>query len=266
MPALPTLFVSHGAPTFALDPGLAGARLKRVGREIPRPLGILVVSAHWETDRPTVGMAEQPHTIHDFYGFPEPLYRLRYPAPRATFVAMRTRELLAGAGISTEMDAQQGLDHGAWVPLMHLYPDADIPVTQLSIQTALGPAHHWKLGQALAPLCDEGILILGSGSVTHNLREFRSLPEDSGEAPYVKEFREWVADRIETHDYATLRDYRAQAPHAERAHPTEDHFVPLFVALGAAASAERHTRLHGGVTFGVIGMDSYVFAAERSLS
>lgn len=264
MPALPTLFISHGAPTFALDPGRAGAGLRRAGALLPRPAAILVVSAHWETARPAVSLATRPDTIHDFYGFPEPLYRLRYPAPGAPDLAARTRALLTDAGFETAGDPAQGLDHGAWVPLMHLYPDADIPVTQLSIQTHLGPDHHWALGQALAPLTRENVLVIGSGSVTHNLREFRRLPEDSGEAPYVKDFRDWLADAVARRDYTALRAYRTTAPEAARAHPSEDHFVPLFVALGAAADGERHARLHDGVTFGVIGMDNYLFAAERA--
>lgn len=264
MSALPTLFVSHGAPTFALDPGRAGAGLGRVGARLPRPAAILVVSAHWETGRPAVSLATRPDTIHDFHGFPEPLYRLRYPAPGAPALATRTHELLTAAGFDCDADSSQGLDHGAWVPLMHLYPDADIPVTQLSIQTHLGPEHHWALGQALTPLTRENVLVIGSGSMTHNLREFRRLPEDSGEAPYVHDFREWLAGVIGNRDYAALLRYRTAAPEAARAHPTEDHFLPLFVALGAAAEGERHARLHDGVTFGVIGMDNYLFAAERA--
>ncbi|MBK8018218.1 MAG: dioxygenase [Betaproteobacteria bacterium] len=263
MRPLPTLFVSHGAPTLAMDPGQTGARLAQLGERMPRPRAVLVVSAHWETAAPSVSAAARPDTIHDFHGFPPALYSIRYGASGAPDLAERVRGCLAAAGFDTGIDPTRGLDHGAWVPLLHLFPDAGVPVTQLSVQTHLGPDHHWALGEALAPLAHEGVLIMGSGSITHNLAEFRMLPEDTGEAPYVNAFRTWMADRIAARDYAALRAYRTQAPHAARAHPTEEHLLPLHVALGAASVAPRHERLHAGVTFGVVGMDAYVFGADR---
>ncbi|MFO1319429.1 MAG: class III extradiol ring-cleavage dioxygenase [Burkholderiales bacterium] len=263
MSRLPTLFVSHGAPTFALDPGMAGAALKKVGASLPPFRAILMISAHWETDAPAVSSAVQPETIHDFYGFPAPLYRLRYPAPGAPALADRVAALLTGVGLPVHRDPVRGLDHGAWVPLMHMVPAADLPVAQLSFQLARGPAHHFAVGQALAPLTDEGVLIIGSGGITHNLSEFRMLPENAGEAPYVREFREWMAERTLADDMESLVAYRTQAPHAARAHPTEDHLLPFFTAFGAAHGAGHHLRAYTGVTFGVIGMDSYVFAADR---
>lgn len=262
--AVPSLFVSHGAPTFALEPGLAGRHLARVASRIGRPTAILVISAHWDTDTPSVSATPRPDTIHDFFGFPEPLYDLRYACPGAPPLAARARELLAEAGFAARTDATRGLDHGAWVPLMHLFPDADIPVAQLSVQSRLGPAHHWAVGRALAALRDEGVLMIGSGSITHNLREFRMAPEDADEAPYVHEFRAWMADRIAARDHDALLHYRTTAPHAVRAHPTEEHLLPLFVALGAAATDDTNERIHSGVTYGVIGMDTYLFGtAER---
>jgi len=263
MPSLPSLFVSHGAPTFALEPGRTGPALLAAVARMPRPKAILAVSAHWETARPAVSSATAPRTIHDFFGFPKPLYALRYPAPGAPGLAGRVADLLAAAGHDAEVSPDQGLDHGAWVPLMHMYPAADVPVAQLSIQPHLGPAHHFGIGQALAPLTAEGVLILGSGSLTHNLGEFRMLPEDAGSLTYVHDFQEWFAARVAAGDTRSLVRYRELAPSATRAHPTEDHILPFFLALGAAAAAERHERLHAGMTYGVIAMDAYAFGAER---
>ena len=171
MQRIPTVFVSHGAPTLALEPAEAGAMLARLGRELPRPQSILVVSAHWEAERPTVSTAALPRTIHDFYGFPRELYSLSYGAPGAPRLAQRVTELLAAAGIGCDEAPDRGLDHGAWVPLRYLYPEADVPVTQLAVSPGLGAAHHLELGRALAPLADEGVLVLGSGALTHNLRD-----------------------------------------------------------------------------------------------
>jgi 4,5-DOPA dioxygenase extradiol len=258
---LPTLFVSHGAPTWALEPGLAGARLAGLATRLPRPRALLVVSAHWETDRPSVSGARAPQTLHDFFGFPRELHSLRYAAAGAPELAERVAKCLGEAGMPTRVERQRGLDHGAWVPLMHLFPAADIPVTQLSLMTSGGPERHWRMGRALTSLRDEGVLIIGSGSITHNLREFRRVPEDSAEEPYVTEFRDWMAARIDACDHEAMLAYRVRAPHAVRAHPTEEHLLPLFVALGAAEEARQRERLHSGVTYGVIGMDSYLFAA-----
>lgn len=263
MRPLPTLFVSHGAPTLAMEPGQTGARLRELGERLPRPRAVLAVSAHWESAAPSVSGAARPDTIHDFYGFPPALYSIRYGASGAPDLAERVRGCLASAGFDTGIDPKRGLDHGAWVPLLHMFPDADVPVTQLSIQTHLGPEHHWAVGEALAPLAAEGVLIVGSGSITHNLAEFRMQPENTGEAAYVHEFRSWMAERVLAHDYAALLAYRTEAPHAARAHPTDEHLLPFHVALGAASAAARHERWHEGVTFGVVGMDAYVFGADR---
>ncbi len=263
MTLLPTLFVSHGAPTFALEAGTTGPALAALAKRLPRPRAILAVSAHWETEQPTVSAALTPETIHDFSGFPAPLYRLRYPAPGAPWLAERVADLLRSAAKLPAVDPVHGLDHGAWVPLMHMWPRADIPVAQMSIQSHLGPAHHFELGQALAPLAGEGVLVLGTGSVTHNLREFRMSQENEAVAPYVAEFRDWMAGRLTAGDTSSVLDYRSRAPDAARAHPSEEHLLPLFVALGAAAGGRRNERAHAGVTYRVIGMDAYVFAADR---
>ncbi len=255
---MPCLFVSHGAPTLALDPGPTGEALSELGRELPTPGAILVISAHWNTVGPEVGNAPHPKTVHDFSGFPAELYELDYPAPGAPDLAERVRELLIEAGFPAKIDSYQGFDHGAWVPLRLLYPDAVIPVTQLSIQSDLSPAHHYRLGEALAPLRDEGILILASGSVTHNLGDVHFPDPGASMLDYVEQFRGWLAERIQKTAIDDLLDYRRQAPHAKRAHPTEDHLLPLFVALGAAAGSPAR-RLDAGVTYASLAMDAYVF-------
>ena len=218
-----------------------------------------MVSAHWDTARPAVSAAEEPETIYDFYGFPEELYRLRYPAPGAPQHAARVAGLLAGSGLEPRVDAQRGLDHGAWTPLMLMYPEAEIPVTQLSVQTRSGPGHHVRLGEALRPLREEGVLILASGSITHNLREFRGRHRDDGAPSWVVEFNEWLADAVQSGRTLDLVAYREKAPHAARNHPTEEHLLPLFVAIGAATPGGKAQRLHSSYAYGVIGMDAYRF-------
>ena len=252
---LPTVFLSHGSPMHALDPGAAGKAWAKLGRALPRPRALLIASAHWETNLPLLTSGRDPETIHDFSGFPEPLYQLRYPVPGAPSVAERALGLLKEAGFTAATNGCRGLDHGAWSPLLYMYPDADVPVVQLSLQTALGPRHHIALGRALAPLAREGILVIGSGHMTHNLRERRG--EAAKPLAYAREFQEWVDAAIRARDLDALADYRAQAPHAARAHPSEEHFLPLFVALGAADESYRPERLYDGIESGVLAMDAY---------
>jgi 4,5-DOPA dioxygenase extradiol len=253
---LPTLFLSHGSPMHAIEPGAVRSVWEGLGRALPRPKAVLIASAHWETDIPALTAAKKPETIHDFYGFPKPLYQIQYPAPGAPDVASRAMVLLEKENLKAVADAQRGLDHGAWSPLLYMYPDADVPVVQVSVQTPLGPAHHLALGRALAPLAHEGILILGSGHMTHNLRE-RS---NGGPAAYVVEFQHWVKQRIDEHDLEGLADYRKRMPHGIRAHPTDEHFLPLFVALGAARHGYKAERLYDGVEMGALAMDAYLFS------
>lgn len=238
MSRLPTLFVSHGAPTFAIDPGVAGPRLTALGHSLPRPKAVLMVSPHWMTPTPLVGTTAQPPTIHDFGGFDAALYQLRYPAAGHVELAQRTIEQLTHAGWPAQADAHRGLDHGAWVPLLHLFPKADIPVFQVSLPLRLDASRAWAFGQALAPLADEGVLIIGSGSLTHNLYEFRAAHG---------------AD---------------DAPHAQRAHPTAEHFWPLLVAAGAADAGRGTppgTVMDGGIAHGMLAMDAYVFGPSAAL-
>jgi 4,5-DOPA dioxygenase extradiol len=252
---LPTLFLSHGSPMHALQPGAVRGVWEDLGRTLPRPQAILIASAHWETDLPALTGAAQPETIHDFYGFPKPLYEIQYPAKGSPALALRTVELLKQAGLTAKEDLVRGLDHGAWSPLLHMYPKADVPVVQVSVQTALGPKHHLVLGRALAPLAGEGVLILGSGHMTHNLRERR----DGAAAPYAGEFQDWVKQRIDRHALDELADYRRLTPHGVRAHPTDEHFLPLFVALGAAGENYSARRLYDGIEMGSLAMDAYLF-------
>lgn len=258
-PPLPVVFVSHGSPMHALEAGAAGEAWAALGRELPRPRAILIVSAHWETDAPALTGAAQPETIHDFYGFPEPLYRIRYPAPGAPELAERAAALLEGAGFPARVDPARGLDHGAWSPLLHAYPDADVPVVQLSLQSARGTRHQLAVGRALAPLAAEGVLLVGSGHMTHNLRDWVRGAAEVPPAPYALEFQAWIAARIAARDLEALADYRSRAPHALRAHPTEEHFLPLFFALGAAAPGGPSERLYDGIEGGALAMDAWLF-------
>lgn len=263
---LPAVFISHGSPMHALEAGASatGRAWQALGARLPRPRAILIASAHWETAHPALTGAACPETMHDFRGFPQPLYEIRYPAPGAPDIARHAQQLLVAAGFEASIDAQRGLDHGAWSPLLYAYPDAAVPVLQVAVQTARGPRHHLALGRALAPLAREGVLIIGSGHLTHNLRELRSLRDTGvGRAePYVLEFQEWVRRCIEVHDYDRLADYRELSPAGVRAHPSEEHFLPLFVALGAAGEAARAERLVDHVEGGVLAMDAYFLSPE----
>lgn len=256
-----SLFVPHGAPTFALRPGAAGAALASMAAALPQPRAIIMVSAHWETTVPTVGTANRLATIHDFYGFPEALYALRYPASGCREGAAEVRKALADAGFAVAEDAQRGLDHGAWVPLRLMFPDADVPVIPLSIQQGADAAHHLRLGRALAPLAARGFLVIASGNLTHNLRDYQIVSRSGGQSPgYVREFADWMGARMASHDTAALLDYRREAPGGMQAHPSEEHLMPLFVALGAAGDNGEVRRFHAGIDDYVLAMDAFAFS------
>ena len=257
MSRMPVLFVSHGSPTFAIEPGIAGPALGAMGRALPRPKAVLVVSPHWMTREPRVGTADAPPTVHDFGGFPPALYTLNYPAPGAPELAGRTVEVLRAAGWAAEPDPQRGLDHGAWVPLMYLFPQADVPVFQVSLPSRLDGAQAYTLGQALAPLADEGVLIVGSGSLTHNLYEVRFDAPGAAAEPYTQSFAQWVRQALLEHDHQRLQQIFALAPGAQRAHPTPEHLWPLLVAAGAAGAEAHVSAVDGGVTHGVLVMDAF---------
>jgi len=255
----PTLFLSHGSPMHAIHPGDAGRAWQTLGRELARPRAVLVASAHWETSVALLTGNPKPATIHDFGGFPAELYRLAYPAPGAADVASEAVALLKAAGIAAGVDGCRGLDHGTWVPLRWMYPDADVPVVQVAVQTELGTAHQLRVGRALAPLADDNILVIGSGHTTHNLRDWMTNPRRGEPMRYAQAFADWVGARLRAHDTEALLAYRERAPEAARAHPSEEHFLPLFVAWGAAGTDAVPERIVDGFEAGALAMDSYLF-------
>ena len=258
----PVLFISHGAPTFAIEPGVLGPQLRALGQQLSDIKAVLVVSPHWQTRDVQVMTTPQPETVHDFGGFPSALYDLQYPASGEPALAQEAARLLAAAGFGTGMDARRGLDHGAWVPLYHLLPDAQVPVFQVSMPGSLTTPQAVELGRALAPLRAQGVMIIGSGSMTHNLYEFRqgqTRPE-----AYAQEFAAWVRAAVAANARTPLINYRAEAPHAVRAHPTEEHFLPLLVALGAQQEGDALQVLDGGgILHGMLSMESYVWGMPQ---
>ena len=257
MTQAPIFFISHGAPTLALEPGKLGARLNALGKDLSGVKAVLVVSPHWQTDDVRVMTGKSPATLHDFGGFPRPLYDLQYPAPGHPQFAVEASRLLADAGFKVDLDDERGLDHGAWVPLLHLLPAAGIPVFQVSMPHTLDAAGALHLGRALGPLRQRGVVIVGSGSMTHNLFEFRQ--SGSGEAAYAREFAAWVRQAVLANAADILADYRRLAPHAVRAHPTEEHFLPLLVTMGANGGESAVQVIADEITYGVLSMESYVW-------
>ena len=256
---LPTLFISHGSPMLSLTPSPARDALAALPATLPEPpRAILVASAHWERASTALTGSAHPPTIHDFGGFPKALYDIEYPAPGAPDVAARAVALLAAAGIAATVDPARGLDHGAWVPLMVAWPEARVPVLQVSLQSHAGPARQVELGRALAPLRAQGVLVVGSGSWTHDLGRYRGQPIDTAAAADVDAFGDWMAGAVLRGDVAALVDYRAQAPNAVENHPTEEHLLPLFVAMGAAGGVPGR-QIHRSTQYGVLRMDAYAF-------
>ena len=258
---LPTLFLSHGSPTLYFDNVPAREFIRNLGKEIKRPKAILVVSAHWETEVPTINAVDMNDTIHDFYGFPKQMYELQYPAKGSKELAQRVHELLSESGVRTEIDQKRGLDHGAYIPLLLMYPEADIPVVQLSIQPHLGTGHHLEIGRAIQKLREEGVLIIASGSFTHNLRALKWADGPNGDSheAWTSEFSDWFNHALQDGKTCDLLAYRRLAPHAQMAHPHDEHLLPIYVALGAAYPNYTATQIHQSVTFGNLRMDSYRF-------
>lgn len=260
----PVLFISHGAPTFALEPGQLGANLRAIGQQLAGVKAVLVVSPHWQTRELQVLTTPTPETVHDFGGFPAALYALQYPAPGQPELALDALRLLTQAGWSVTADARRGLDHGAWVPLFHLLPQANVPVFQVSMPHQLDTAGALALGRALAPLRDQGVLIVGSGSLTHNLYELQRPGAPA--VDYAVEFAHWIRQAVSRADVVALVDYRRLAPHAERAHPKQEHFLPLLVAQGASQETETAQVIAGDITYGVLSMESYVWGLRNAAS
>jgi 4,5-DOPA dioxygenase extradiol len=272
MTSLPTLYLSHGSPMIAVEPGAAGAFMQRLGPAIDatfgRPRAVLALSAHTLVREPVLLAGRRHEAVYDFYGFPEELYRLRYDAPGAPELAGQVQALLGAAGMPAQRVDEGGLDHGIWTPLRYLYPDADVPVLPLGFVPNWTPERLHAFGQALAPLADEGVLIVGSGSLTHNLRMVFGGSRPALDAPEIEQsaaFRDWVAERAAAADWAALNDYRRQAPHAELMHPTDEHWLPWYPAGGAAGPRAAGLRLHASVTFGCLAMDAYAFGPQAAL-
>lgn len=250
----------HGSPTFALNPGAAGAAMSAITQKLPPARAIVVVSPHWDTPIPTVSMATQLETIHDFYGFPEELYQLQYPATGCPEVAQEVVLALQSAGFEVAQDNAHGLDHGAWQPLRQMFPDADVPIVPLSMQMHGGPAHAYRIGQALSTLTDKNIWVIASGNITHNLRDWHMVASTNKQTPgYVQGFADWVEEKLKAHDAQALIHYRQHSAQGRQAHPSEDHLLPLFVALGAAGDNAQAQAFFRGVSDYVIAMDGYAF-------
>jgi 4,5-DOPA dioxygenase extradiol len=270
---LPALFISHGSPMIALDPRETGAFLQQLGPAIDsafgKPRAILMLSAHTLARAPVLLAAARHEAVYDFGGFAPQLFTLRYDAPGAPALAPRVQALLATAGIAAQIAPQGGLDHGIWTPLRFAWPAADIPVLPLAWVPSQSPAEQFALGAALAPLAREGVLIVGSGSITHNLRRVfaggLSAPADQAEIPESAAFRQWMLARSQAHDWDALLAYRTLAPHAVDMHPTDEHLLPWYIAAGAGGREHAPQRLHGSSSHGALGMDCYAFgpAAPR---
>jgi len=245
---------------FALQPGPAGAAMAELANRLPRPRAIVVLSPHWETAVPTVGTATRLETIHDFGGFDPRLYEIHYPATGCPEVAQQVVAVLQAAGLPAQTDAQRGLDHGAWVPLRQMFPDAQVPVVPLSVQHHGGPQHAYRVGQALAPLAAQGVLIVASGNVTHNLRDWHLVSMTGHPTPdYVPQFADWVHAQMTGRQADALLTYRQSQPAGSRAHPRDEHLLPLFTALGAAGADAQPEAFYRGIYDHVIAMDGYAF-------
>ena len=251
-----SFFISHGAPTLSIEDNFSANFLRGLSANIPTPSAIIIISAHWETDLPKITGANNPETIHDFYGFPKQLYELEYNVAGNQELAEKVQDLL---GNQAEIDTLRGLDHGAWSPLRLMYPEAKIPVIQLSVQPQKDANWHYQIGKKLALLKNENVLIIGSGSLTHNLYE--ALRGNHQTTPnWVSEFANWVADNVAKGDITSLLNWEALAPYAKKNHPTPEHFLPFFVALGAASEPLNGKRIHDNTMFGALAMDAYEFS------
>lgn len=263
MNSQPALFISHGSPMMVIEDSPARNFLADWGRYRKKPQAILVASAHWENrGGPAVGTAALPDTVHDFGGFPAALYAIEYPAPGATQVAELAIQLLLDAGYPVKPVADRGLDHGVWAPLSLMYPDADIPVFQVSLIAGGSPSEHYRYGSALQTLRKEGVLVIGSGSMTHNLYEFMGHAKEDQAPEWVAGFESWMERALMEGRFDDVMNYRTLAPYASKNHPTDEHLLPLFFALGAAGASAKATRIHSSHTYGVLSMDAYLLAED----
>ncbi len=257
----PVLFVSHGAPTVALENDAYTRAVASFG-VATRPKAVVVVSAHWEAQGPVrVNVVPRPGMIYDFSGFPQSLYAIEYPAPGAPEVADKALGLLVVAGIDAVAEFARGWDHGLWVPLRILYPDAAVPIVQVSLPVPRTSESVFRIGEALAPLRDKGVMLVGSGGVVHNLRRLQWGDEGGAPEAWARDFDAWVAERLERRVFGEVMGYRAAAPHADLAVPTTEHFDPIFFALGATSPDDRPTTIYAGFTFGTLSMRTFALAS-----
>jgi 4,5-DOPA dioxygenase extradiol len=250
----PALFISHGSPGLILETTPSRDFLASLAARLGNPRAIVCVSAHWETVEVNVGLSAAPATIHDFSGFPQELYRRQYAAPGDPALGNRILGLLRAAGIKASGDAARGFDHGVWSPLSLICPDASIPVVEVSVQPHLSPAHHLAVGRALAPLRAEGVLIVGSGSATHNLREL------GRSAPHAVAFESWLCAAVAEGRVDDLVHAEERAPAFLRNHPTPEHFLPLFAPLGAAVGGAKAEILNRYFEYGALSMAAFLWA------
>jgi 4,5-DOPA dioxygenase extradiol len=256
---LPSLFLSHGSPMLAVENSPAGRFLDGLGVRLGTPRAIVIASAHFTTPAPTVGADPTPATIHDFNGFPPALYQIQYSAPGDPALAEEVARRLDDAGLATEVRTTQGLDHGIWVPLRRMYPGADIPVVPLAVLPGADARVHLALGRALASLREDGVLVVGSGGFVHNLGDLAWHDRAAAMPEWAREFAEWMRGRLSEGDVEALLDWSTRAPHPRRAHPTPEHLLPLFVALGAVGPDLRVDTLHASHEYGSLALDAFAF-------
>lgn len=251
---LPGLFISHGSPMLALDPEQVGPALHRLSSNLPKPQAIIVMSAHWESQALEVCTSTRPETWHDFRGFPPALYEIRYPAAGAPQLAEEILKRFAEAGLAAHANSTRPRDHGVWMPLLHMYPDADIPVIEISLPIHMNADDIYNIGQVLSPLREQQILLIGSGSITHNLAEL-SWQADADVPVWASTFRNAVVNKLTHQDYDAVLDWPS-LPYVQRNHPSLEHFAPLFFAMG---TGNRFNIVHSSFSMGSLGMDIYRF-------
>ena len=252
---LPGLFISHGSPMLALNPEQVGPALHRLSLNLPKPQAIIVMSAHWESNSLEVSTSVRAETWHDFRGFPAELYDIRYPAPGQPELAEEILHLLADAGLAAHANSTRPRDHGVWMPLLHMYPDADIPVVEISLPMNWSAEDIYKIGHTLAPLREKQVFIIGSGSITHNLAELAWHGEPTEVPVWASSFRNYVVSKLAHQNYDAVLDWQT-IPYAKRNHPTLEHFAPLFFAMG---TGQRFNIVHSSFSMGSLGMDIYRF-------
>ncbi|KAA8996852.1 dioxygenase [Paenibacillus spiritus] len=254
---MPAFFIAHGSPTLIMENNDYTRFLEQLGRDLPRPRGIAVFSAHWDSPEQLVSVDEKHTALHDFYGFPEEMYRLHYDAPGDAALNRAVCDRLDAGQLPYQPVLGRGLDHGIWVILSKMFPEAEIPVVALSVDSMRQPREQYGIGELLAPLREEGVLFIGSGGMVHNLR---LLGEEDRPADWAVAFDEWIAERLESWDTPALFDYAARAPHAREAVPSygREHFVPLFYAMGTAADGRRARRMIQAYQYGTLSLNCWM--------